>query len=185
MQRMESALINLQISSMTCSSCHRPHSFLPVWLFRKEEKKQRIICNAARDQIYTKRSQPCQTQQHIHSLGLSVDSIQSGTFFFLSSAVSLQFWHFARILPTCLFSLLSIDVMAVLFSFSIFCKTHITLVFSAETDTLCLLSVLKILCIREEVVLSCLISNLKCTLSYVLSASSVSLSFSICPLFTP
>lgn len=75
-------------------------SFLSVRLFRKEEKKQRISCDAARDQIYTRRSQPCQTQQHIHSLGLSVDSIQSGTFSF--SCLLLCPCTFGILLRSCL-----------------------------------------------------------------------------------
>lgn len=161
-------------------------TFLSIRLFRKEEKNQRINCNAARDQLYTNSSQPCKTQQHIHSVGLSVDSVQSGTFFFFCPLLCpCNFWHFAKVLPTCLFSLLSIDVMAALLSLSIVCKTHIIPVFSVETETLCLLSVLHVLSIREEVVLSCLIGNLRCTSSYVLSASSTSLCFSIGQLFTP
>lgn len=106
-------------------------------------------------------------------------------FFFCPLLCPCNFWHFAKVLPTCLFSLLSIDVMAALLSLSIVCKTHIIPVFSVETETLCLLSVLHVLSIREEVVLSCLIGNLRCTSSYVLSASSTSLCFSIGQLFTP
>lgn len=160
-------------------------TFLSIRLFRKEEKNQRISCNAARDLLYTNSSQPCKAQQHIHSVGLSVDSIQSGTFFFCPLLCPCKFWHFAKVLPTCLFSLLSIHVMAALLSLSIICKTHKIPIFSAEAETLCLLSVLHVLSIREEVVLSCLIGNLRCTSSYVLSASSTSLCFSIGQLFTP
>lgn len=129
MHRMESALINLQISSMWRSSYHCPYSlhFSRYDYSERTRKNQRISCNAARDQLYTNSSQPCKTQQHIHSVGLSVDSIQSGTFFFCPLLCPCNFWHFAKVLPTCLFSLLSIDVMAALLSLSIVCKTHIIL----------------------------------------------------------
>lgn len=89
-------------------------------------------------------------------------------------SVLLRFWHFAKILPTCLFCLLSRNGMATLLSFSTICKTHIQPVLCAEAETLPLLSALHILFFREDRVPSCLICYLRCTSSYVLPASALS-----------
>lgn len=100
MHRMESASINLQISSMWHSSCLRPCPLQCSQYDYSERrgKKKSISCNAASVQNCPNSSQPCQTQQHIHSLGLSVDSIQSGTFWFCL----LFFSNFGILLRYCL-----------------------------------------------------------------------------------
>lgn len=75
-----------------------------VQLFREEKRKQKIkaACKAAKD--------------HRHNSIFTVMSVYGFSLvwnIFFAFAVSLRFWRFAKVLPTCLFSLLSIDVIAV------------------------------------------------------------------------
>lgn len=102
MHSMESASINLLIYSMWHPSCLRTYP-LPCSQYDYSERKGKrkaLVVMLPGSKNCPNSSQACQTQQHIHSLGLSVDSIPSGTFWFC--LLLCPFSYFGILLKYCL-----------------------------------------------------------------------------------